>query len=91
MKPDTELTTVVFRKWKTLRRVHQSQQVIAFFPDQVEPAGCVGSYMHIGQHAAATYPHPDTVPATPAEYADLKAELEGLGYRLRIVKRRVRK
>ncbi len=44
-------------------------------------------YSHIGQHSAC---HPDYEkecrPATEAEYAPLKAELESIGYVLRICK-----
>jgi hypothetical protein len=47
----------------------------------------IGSYMRIGQHGAAIYPHPGTVPATAAEYAPLLAELKSIGYKLRVVAR----
>ncbi len=73
---------VVFRKWKG------SGTVIAFFLDQVY-RGYVMSYEHIGQHGNATYPHPQTEPASPSEYAELLRELtERVGYAdLKIVKK----
>lgn len=79
-KPQTQ--RVVFRKWKS------NGQVIAFFLDQVY-RGYVMSYEHVGQHGNACYPHPQTEPATPAEYMPLWKELtERVGYDdLRIVKR----
>lgn len=72
---------VTFRKWKN------SGDVISFFPDQVD-GPFIMSYEHIGQHGGAMYPHSQTAPASPAEYANLLAELKCLGYDdLRIVKR----
>ena len=73
---------VVFRKWKS------NGQVIAFFLDQVY-RGYVMSYEHVGQHGNACYPHPQTDPASPEEYADLLRELvERVGYKdLKVVTR----
>lgn len=72
---------VTFRKWK------DSGDVIAFFPDQRDGQYIV-SYEHVGQHGNASYPHPQTVPASPDEYAPLLAELKSIGYDdLRIVRR----
>ena len=73
---------VIFRKWRGVG------DIIALFPDQEERHGCIGSYMHVGQHSPASYPLDGTVPATPDEYADLLAELVRIGYdNLRIVTR----
>jgi hypothetical protein len=72
---------VVFRKWR------DTGDVIAFFPDQKDRQ-FIGAYERHGQHGNAMYPHPQTVPATPDEYADLLAELRSIGYDdLRIVRR----
>ena len=74
----------------TFRKFKKGGEVIAFFLDQPErDTGTCMSYMHIGQHSAAMYPHDMTVPATESEYAPLLAELAGIvGYDdLRIVKR----
>ena len=75
-------TTVIFRKWK-------SGGVIALFPLIDECVGRCLSYEHIGQHGIADYQRmlADSDPAQPHEYADLKAELERIGYDLRIAKR----
>ena len=77
-------TKVLFRKW-------HNGDVIAIFPDvlaDMSPHHC-SSYERAGQHGAAC---PDicrdlTDPATPAEYADLAAELAWLNYDLAPVKR----
>ena len=77
---------VIFRKWRG------NGEVIAFFLDQ--PDGLyVMSYERVGQHGNASYPHPQTEAATPAEYAPLLTELRSIGYDdLRVVKRgRVRR
>jgi hypothetical protein len=82
--PET-ITAVMFRKWPK----SEGGDVIALFPEELaDLEGNMNSYQHIGQHGAAS---PDliyhTKKATPAEYADLKEELESIGYRLRIVQR----
>lgn len=84
-----ERTTVVFRRWP----LHPRWGILALFPDIDAGHGLCSSYQHVGQHSAAHYDNciARTVPATPDKYADLKAELESLGYNLRVVKRRVRK
>lgn len=72
---------VIFRKWKS------NGDLIAFFPDQKD-GPYIASYQHVGQHGRASYPHPQTDPATPEEYADLLAELRRIGYsELKIVTR----
>ena len=71
------MTKVIFRKYK-------DGDILALFP-QV-PADDLGvlcsSYQHIGQHGGADYTLciSKTKPATPEEYAKLKAELENSGY-----------
>ena len=65
-------------------------EVLAVFPEEKysnDPAdNCVMSYMHIGQHGAAS---PDYYrklkKATLEEYANLKFELEGIGYNLEVL------
>lgn len=74
-------TTVIFRKWG-------DRQIIALFPEHPHDfAGrfCV-CYAHIGQHGGADYYGMinRTTPATLTEYADLKAELESIGYVLEV-------
>ena len=78
-------TKVIFRKFP-------GGDVIALFPEiagSMNP-GTMQSYMHVGQHGAADCVDL-TKPATPAEYADLKKELEGLGHVLVVAKRCTRK
>ena len=81
---DTDETIVVFRTWK------DTGDVIALFPGIPEPGDMVSSYMHVGQHGAADYEHviAATRPSTEQEYEDLAAELEDLGYRLKIVRKK---
>jgi hypothetical protein len=75
-----------------LMRMMPDGEVLAVFPTQaggIDPNTC-GCYAHVGQHSAC-HPYPivgRSRPATPAEYADLQAELEGApyGYRLQMFK-----
>lgn len=86
-------TTVVFRVWRKYPHT-----VLALFPglqvgyDRTSIRECCQSYEHIGQHGAANYVFciTRTKPATPAEYADLAAELRERGYELNIRARRTR-
>ncbi len=93
MQPVNDAQIVVFRVWMG----PEGGDVIALFPDVAhDRAGlyCV-CYEHIGQHGAAQYNHvmAQTRPATEAEYAPLKRELEAkpFGYNLDVRKRYVRR
>lgn len=84
MRPDEDEATVVFRKWP-------GGGILALFPEipaDLQGATCQ-SYEHIGQHGGADYQHciSRTTPARPGEYADLKEELEKIGYKLKVVSR----
>ncbi|NMB83293.1 MAG: hypothetical protein GYA14_15905 [Ignavibacteria bacterium] len=84
MTKDTYITYVVFRKFR-------EGDIIALFPyEDYDLSGLYcSSYMHTGQHSGADYHgliHV-TKPAKESEYTDLKAELEGIGYNLKIIKR----
>lgn len=64
-------------------------EVIALFPDMEESryrgARIIGSYMHVGQHSAASSELIQELEAAePSAFADLKAELEGIGYKLEV-------
>jgi hypothetical protein len=77
------ITKVVFRKFKG--------EILALFPEEpgtIDPITC-SCYTHIGQHSSAGYYGVITSsePATDAEAADLKAELESLGYSLQVYRR----
>lgn len=81
------ITDVVFRRWPK----REGGDVIALFPlvPESEPGTC-SCYQHLGQHgAAAIRLSMDTLPAREgeADVAELKRELEGLGYRLRVLMR----
>lgn len=87
MEKDNYKTDVIFRcdKHGDFKGV-----VFALFPHEVStPDGCVTFYTHVGQHGSADYNYSvqKSRLATPEEYADLKKEMEGLGYDLNIVKR----
>ena len=91
MEQDTEKTKVVFRKWNK----REGGGVLALSPEiPSDPSGYYcSSYESVGQHGAANYDklvlvqNPPTIPATPAEYADIKEELEKIGYNLEIRRR----
>jgi hypothetical protein len=82
MEKDKFITKVVFRKFK-------EGDIIALFPQQIGNSYRVGSYMHIGQHSECDYNHVVncTKLATEAEYANLKMELEDIGYNLKVYKK----
>jgi len=87
MEKDTHITDVVFRCNKSgdFKGV-----VFAMLPHECgDRSGHVTCYQHIGQHGTADYSGciRDSRPATEEEYADLKKEMEGLGYNLKVVKK----
>jgi hypothetical protein len=68
-----------------------SGEVFALFPHVCcNHNGNVTSYQHVGQHSSANYNYclGLSKPASPTQYADLKKELEGLGYEINVVKKR---
>lgn len=69
------MTPVIFRKFR-------NGDVIALLPDCPANPGNVLSYMHIGQHGEASYPHilNTTVLSEEGEYTPLLAELNSIGY-----------
>lgn len=74
-----EETLTIFRKFP-------DGEIIAIFPEMREGNYMCGSYLHVGQHGAGHYHimiH-RTEKASPQEYADLKEELESIGYNLKI-------
>ena len=81
MAKQTDKTKVIFR-------IFRDGEVIALFPEIEENAGCILSYMHIGQHGAASRDIvTDTKLATVEQYAPLYKELQSIGYHLQIRKR----
>lgn len=85
------VTLVVFRRWPG----SSGGDIIALFPAQ--PADHLGrfcdAYEHVGQHGGADYHGviQATTPVSQEEAADLLRELEGIGYRLKSIKRVSRK
>jgi predicted nucleotidyltransferase len=82
MKKDIEKTKTIF---KIL-----NGEVIAIFPEVPgtnDPYTC-GSYMHNGQHSSCdlNYVIRRSKLAKPEEYADLKNELEYIGYNIEVIK-----
>jgi hypothetical protein len=74
-----ERTTVIFREF--------DGETVAFFPE-LPGSGrydCM-SYMHIGQHGAATHEFYEQTSAT-LEYDELLDELESIGYVLAVRRR----
>lgn len=56
--------------------------VVAFMPKLEASPGCITCYAHVGQHSEASVEYMESLgEATPEQYADLHAELEGRGYR----------
>jgi hypothetical protein len=81
---DKDITPVVFRQF--------SGEIVALFPYEawdIHDGRYCASYAHIGQHSAADYGYVvnKSIPAQPEQYADLKSELEGIGYSLKVLKR----
>lgn len=71
-------TKVIFRKFPS----RKGGEVIALFPEiPADHMGNIGSYMHTGQHGAASpYLGRGLRLATPEEYESLKQELGRIGY-----------
>ena len=61
--------------------------LFAYFPEEEgDRSGNKTAYSHVGQHSAASPAYAEeSREATPEEYQDLKAELEGLGYNLDVL------
>ena len=90
MKKDKYKTDVVFRFDNTKGF---KGTIFALLPHEVcDFDGNVTTYQHVGQHSAGDYNHciKTSRPATEAEYADLKKEMEGLGYDFKVVKKQNR-
>ena len=89
---DDEIVPVMFRVWKSgyfKGDVDAIFPTLPFYGDDDWRKHVVTSYAHIAQHGSADlhYVISATRPATPAEYAPLKRELEQIGYNLRVVQR----
>src|ERR1035437_2833216 len=80
---DEQLTKVQFL---VNEKDPENPDLFAYFPEEIDHDEFRTAYSHVGQHSAA---HPkyaaESRPATPEEYADLKAELESIGYNLEVI------
>jgi len=65
----------------------QNFDLFAYFPEEdFDNKGNKVGYSHIGQHGAVDPRYAEeSRPATPEEYADLKSELESIGYNLDVI------
>lgn len=78
---NTTVTEMLFRKDK-------EGDIVAIMPYEIYSRNFVDSYQHCGQHSACHLSFiEDTTPATPEEYADLKRELEGIGYNVKVIRK----
>jgi len=82
-------TMVVFRKDV---REPKRTEIVAVFPELqgTNEPGTMACYARVGQHSSChiSWYFEHTKPATPEEYAPLKAELESIGYYLDVRRRR---
>lgn len=92
LRDPTKITAVIFRKY-VVSFGNGEFGVVALFPEI--PTDCNGrfcqSYEHLGQHSSASYNHVVsklTVRAKAKEYAELKTELESIGYKLKVFQKR---
>lgn len=78
---DEDKTKIIFRKDK------EDGDIIAVFAEDIQSNNMIGCYAHMGQHSTMSldYYNKGTTPATPEEYADLKRELESIGYNVEVV------
>lgn len=80
---------IAFRKY--WNKWNKAWTPIAFMPDVEANPGNIMSYEHVGQHGEASMGYYwSTRPCEPELYAPLMKELEGIGYRIRVVKRIMR-
>lgn len=87
---DTEITKVIFRKWK--KSVDKNQGIIAIFPEDI---GTMSSYTcssweWVGEHGACdpVLVIKSSKPATESEYQEVKDYLENrYGYKLEVIQR----
>lgn len=88
MEKDKHTTDIIFR---VITAKDFKGTVLALFPHEVSNFdGSVTSYEHNGQHGSADYDHCVGMSrlATEDEAKSLKTEMEGLGYNIRVLKKR---
>ena len=75
-------------KTKVIYLYHvENEDLFAYFPNEIADIGQNRmSYSHVGQHSSCCQEYAsDCRLATPKEYHDLNAELEGIGYDLDVI------
>lgn len=81
-------TDVIFLIEKDEHQADDKGSVFAYFPNE-DDFDCYGnkpSYAHIGQHSGCSADYASAcMHASPKQYADLKQELESIGYELNII------
>lgn len=83
MEKDSHKTKVLFLQEREFK---VSKGIFAYFPEMVHRGEIMTCYAHIGQHSACAPGYANKCKkATPDQYADLKAELESIGYNLEIL------
>jgi len=89
-KKDTHKTKVIFRIWPQSSPGGATVDALFIEEKRYHHRRFITCYAHVGQHGSADYDHvvSKTKLATPAEYADLKRELECLGYNLDVKQKR---
>lgn len=88
MEQDTYTTDVMFR-YDTTKDFNGT--IFAILPHNVDTfKGDITTYQHIGQHSNGDHYVclQQSRPATETEYADLKSEMESIGYNIKVVKKR---
>lgn len=74
------------------RKFNGEDEVTAVFPYEPQTHFEVLCYSHIGQHSECVYYYVQiSKPVKETEYAELKKELESIGYELNVIKRRSHK
>jgi len=75
------------------RKDINTDEIVAVFPQLIYNKLIYGKamktcYANLGQHSSCSvgWMERETTPATPEEYASLKAELESIGYTLKVCK-----
>ena len=64
----------------------ENSDLFAYFPEETSHGNYKTAYSHIGQHSSVSPEYAkESRPATPEEYAPLKAELESIGYNLDVL------
>mgnify|MGYP003475260447 CR=1 FL=1 len=91
MEKDKYITQVMFRTDITKGF---KGTIFAILPyDLSDSQGNITTYQHVGQHSGGDY-HvclQQSRPAKPEEYKDLFEEMTGLGYDLKVIKKRQQK